>query len=156
MASRISQFAVLLTAAWCIMTLTHELGHLAGGWLGGAVLVEAELRPWRLPYSLFAPDPQPLLTLWAGPILGVAVPLLAAAGIRRRTAWFIAHFCLLANGLYLAVGWWEGSSELDATKLLDQGASAAQLWSYSIVTIAWGYTGLRADVVAHFHPSRHD
>lgn len=79
------------------MTLTHECGHIVGGWMGGATLTDCDLAPWRMPYSLHAPDPRPLMTLWSGPVLGVIVPLLAAAVIQRPWSWFVADFCVLAN-----------------------------------------------------------
>ena len=50
-------FVLLLVAAWCVMLLTHELGHVVAGWAGGATLVDADLAPWRLPYSVHQPDP---------------------------------------------------------------------------------------------------
>jgi hypothetical protein len=102
---RVLRFAALLVLAWWVMTLTHELGHVVGGLVGGGRLQTLELRPWKLPLSIFQPDPHPLLTLWSGPILGVAVPYLVAALVRRPLAWFVADFCLLANGVYLAISW---------------------------------------------------
>jgi len=134
----------LLVASWCVMTFTHELGHLVGGWCSGATLTQFELRPWRLPYSFFEPDPHPLVTLWAGPILGAVVPVLIACVVRRTWAWFIAHFCLLANGTYLAVSWFSGDSQLDTTKLLRHGAHPLPIVLYCVVTIVVGYVGFRA------------
>lgn len=133
------------------MVTFHELGHLLGGWLGGATLVSYDLTPWRLPYSLHAPDPKPLLTLWAGPIFGVAVPLLLALCLRRPWAWWIADFCLVANGAYLALGWISGAPHLDTARLLDAGASPLAIGVYCIVTLATGYVRFRADCLRFFH-----
>src|SRR6056297_1228052 len=107
-------FTGLLLIAWSVMISTRELGHLIGGWCGGASLTDLDLVPWRLPYSLHNPDPNPQLTLWGGPIFGVMIPIVAAMAVRRRGVWLIADFCLLANGTYLAIGWLAGDRFLDS------------------------------------------
>ena len=103
----------------------------------------ADLYPWHLPYSLFAPDPHPLVTLWGGPILGVLIPVMAAAFIRNDWAWFVANFCLLANGLYLATAWFTGDRYLDTAKLLEHGAHPIWIAGYCAATIGFGYAGFR-------------
>lgn len=148
--SRIFSFVLLIAASWCVMTFTHESGHLVGGWLSGGELLEFDLLPWHLPHSRFHPDPQPLVTLWAGPVLGVVVPISLAWVIRRNWAFFIADFCLLANGAYIAAGWIAGDTLLDATRLLDQGAHPAMLVLYSLMTIPLGYVRFRRDCVRAF------
>lgn len=148
--ARYAKFGGLLAAAWCVMTFTHESGHLIGGWLSGAELAALELRPWHLPYSLFRPDPQPLVTLWAGPLLGVVVPQLLAMLLRQQWWRFIANFCLIANGSYIAVGWFSGDAFLDTTRLIDQGAHPALVACYCLVTIPIGYIRFRSDCVRLF------
>lgn len=135
------------------MVVVHECGHLVGGVLGGGTLVEVELRPWRLPHSLFVPDPKPLVTLWSGPVMGVALPMVMALVVPRawrvnRPAWFIADFCLLANGTYLALAWLSGDRFLDTPRLLAEGASPVAIVAYCVLTIGFGYRRFRADVVA--------
>jgi hypothetical protein len=127
------------------MTSTHECGHIIGGWLGGATLVEADLLPWHLPHSLYQPDPIPLLTLWSGPILGVVVPLGCALVFRRTWIWFVANFCLLANGSYIATGWLSGDRFLDTPRLLNAGAWPLSILFYCAVTIGFGYFGFRSN-----------
>ena len=138
---------LLLAASFCVMAFTHEVGHLVGGHLAGATLQSASLWPWQLPYSIFSPDPRPLVTLWAGPVLGVIVPVVAAWAIRRRTAWFIANFCLLANGTYLALGWVSGDSHLDTARLLANGASPFTISTFCLISIMSGYWRLRASII---------
>ena len=135
--------AILLIAAWCVMTLTHELGHVLCGWLGGGRLQRADLLPWHLPYSIFDPDPHPLVTLWGGPILGVLIPFAVATAMRRKLAWGIAHFCMLANGSYLATAWLTGDRYLDTARLLQNGAHPLSIALYCAVTIGFGYRGFR-------------
>lgn len=143
--SRWLQLIALLIAGWCVMTFTHEAGHLVGGWLGGGTLQHAELRPWHLPHSLFEPDPHPLLTLWCGPLLGVVVPVIVALLIRRPWAWFLADFCLLANGAYLATAWITGDRYLDTPRLLAAGAWPISVATYCAITIGVGYFRFRRD-----------
>ena len=102
-----------------------------------------DLYPWHLPYSLFEPDPRPLVTLWGGPILGAFIPIVAAACIRNDWAWFVAYFCLLANGLYLATAWFTGDRYLDTPKLLEHGAHPFWIVVYCAATIGPGYSGFR-------------
>src|SRR6056297_2872847 len=78
---------------WTVMTITHELGHVAGGWLSGAHLTQLELSPWGLPFSIYHPDPYPLATLWAGPGLGCAIPLVGWLLMPHRCVAFVAASC---------------------------------------------------------------
>ncbi|MEZ6087515.1 MAG: hypothetical protein R3C05_05705 [Pirellulaceae bacterium] len=142
-ADRLLRFVALLMLAWWVMTLSHEVGHLIGGWLGGAKLVRVELRPWHLPYSLFQPDPHPLLTLWAGPLFGVAFPVTMALIVKARWLWFVASFCSVANGSYLATAWISGDAHLDTSRLLQAGAWPAGIAVYCCLTIGWGYLRFR-------------
>lgn len=139
---------LLLLASWCVMVLTHEIGHLLGGWLGGGRLVECDLAPWRLPYSFHNPDPRPKLTLWAGPLVGVLAPLLVATAIRHRWSWFIADFCLLANGVYLALAGLSGERLLDTPRMIVAGVHPLWIVSFCFVTIGMGYLRFRKDVAS--------
>ena len=134
------------------MTITHELGHIIGGACCGAMLTDFDLAPWRLPYSLHSPDPHPLVTLWAGPLPGIAVPVLAAILIGRHWAWFIADFCLIANGCYLALAWLSGDRFLDTPRLLSAGAHPATITLYCVSTIGLGYVRFRSDCIRLLTP----
>lgn len=148
--SSIAKLVVLLLCAWPGMLLSHEFGHILGGWLSGGMLKDYDLHPWRLPFSIHDPDPHPLFTLWSGPIFGVIAPLIAALLIRRRWSWFIADFCILANGLYLAASWASGDQYLDTTQLLAKGAHPSSILLYCAVTIPVGYLRFRRDCLAIF------
>lgn len=153
MRGRVVVFLGLLILSWIVMTFTHELGHLIGGWASGATLVDADLAPWRMPYSLHGPDPHPLVTLWCGPLLGVLIPLAIAAVIRRPSAWLVADFCLLANGLYLALAWLSGDRFLDTPRLLDAGAHPITITVFCLLTISIGYVRFRRDCVRRLKAS---
>lgn len=137
----------LCLLAWGVLLVTHETGHILAGWSCGGTLQAFELRPWRLPYSLFAPNPCPLRTVWGGPILGCLLPLLFAWLTGWREARLIACFCLLGNGLYLAVGWITGDPLLDTQQLLTHGAWPLSLLVFCTLTISTGYLGLRRELV---------
>ncbi len=136
------------------MVFTHEMGHIVGGWFCGGTLREADVLPWHLPYSIFAPDPYPLVTLWCGPILGVLVPLILALVLRRQWIWFIANFCLIANGSYLAMAWVSGDHYLDTHKLLAQGAHPVTIVVYCLSTIGFGYIWFRQSCISILEPPR--
>jgi hypothetical protein len=152
---RLSIFVRLLAASWVVMTFTHEFGHIVGGMISGATLTDFDLVPWRMPYSLHSPDPHPLITLWAGPLLGVAVPLIAASVMHKRWAWFIADFCLITNGCYLALAWLSGDRYLDTPRLLAAGTHPASIVVYCTLTIGFGYVWFRSDCV-HFLASQRE
>lgn len=125
------------------MTFVHESGHIICGSACGGTLRSVDLLPWHLPYSLFEPDPCPLITLWGGPILGVLIPLIIAFAIRKAWLLFIADFCLLANGVYLATAWLSGDRYLDTPQLLAHGAHPISIVTYCVLTIGFGYVRFR-------------
>jgi hypothetical protein len=129
------------------MTVVHETGHIVAGWASGGTLREADVAPWSLPHSHFDPDPHPLVTLWGGPVIGALVPLAIAALVRHGWMWFIAFFCVLANGSYLAIAWVTGERYLDTPRLLHHGAHPATIVAYCVVTIAVGYVGFRRQCI---------
>lgn len=156
LAKRIFRFALLLVASWVVMTSTHEMGHIVGGWCSGGTLKTADLLPWHLPYSIFDPDPRPLVTLWCGPILGVVIPVGLAIVLRREWIWFIANFCVLANGAYLATAWISGDRHLDTPRLLEHGAHPIAIGLYCVLTIGFGYVGFRRSCIRVLASSRQD
>jgi hypothetical protein len=142
------RFLLLLVASWIVMTFTHEMGHIIGGIGCGGSLQSADLLPWHLPYSIFEPDPFPLVTLWAGLILGVVGPVAIAMIAQRDWMWFIANFCVLANGAYIAAAWFSADRYLDTTKLLEHGASPITIAVYCSLTIGFGYVGFRRSCIS--------
>jgi hypothetical protein len=150
MIERLAKFVILLIASWSSMTFLHEVGHIVCGWACGGTLRSADLLPWHLPYSMFEPDPRPLVTLWGGPIFGALVPLAFALVVKANWAWFIAYFCILANGAYLATAWFSDDRFLDTPKLLEHGAHPLTIVIYCILTIGFGYVGFRKECLCVF------
>ena len=144
---RVTRFLLLLVASWIAMTFTHEMGHIIGGTCCGGSLKSADLLPWHLPYSIFEPDPFPLVTLWAGLIIGVLAPVAVAMFVQREWMWFIANFCILANGAYIATAWISGDRYLDTPKLLEHGAHPITIAIYCSLTIGFGYVGFRRSCI---------
>ncbi len=116
---------------WLAMMLVHELGHVLAAWATGGQVVYVNLYPGQLSSTLVRPNPHPSIVLWAGLLAGWIVPAAIARsvqvgpltigkpGIRHSlNGW--AAFCLLAGGVYLAIG---GSE-----KLTDTGQLVAADW----------------------------
>jgi hypothetical protein len=153
---RILRFMLLLVLAWSVMVMTHELGHIVSGCCLGATLVDFDIRPWGLPYNVFSSDPHPLLILWGGPVLGVLTPLAVAMFFRTPAIWFVADFCLLANGIYLAIAWIAGDSHLDTTRILKHGGSPVLVAMFCLISVGAGYFRFRRDVIAVFSDANPD
>lgn len=147
------QFALLLLVSWCVMVTTHEAGHILAGCACGGELVDYELRPWKLPHSYFNPDPHPLITVWAGPVLGVLLPISVALIVRKQVMWLIADFCLIANGSYLAAAWFSGDRLLDTQRLIDAGAPAWSIATYIVATCLIGYLRFRNSCMRYLSSS---
>src|SRR5437879_2266857 len=110
---RLHQIVLILSTvlgSWLGMQAVHEFGHVLGAWLTGGRVARVVLHPFTISRTDLADNPKPLVVVWAGPVVGVAIPVLlwaAAAAARRPGAFvlrFFAGFCLLANGLYIGVG----------------------------------------------------
>ena len=104
-------FAVSLVAlCWYAMMAVHELGHVVGAVVTGGSVVRVVLHPLAISRTDVAPNPQPGVVVWLGPIVGCAVPVaLWFLTPRRFTLWrsiaqFFAGFCLISNGAYIAAG----------------------------------------------------
>jgi len=144
---RFHQVVLLVSAsllAWLWMQAVHELGHVAAAWLTGGHVQQVVLHPLAISRTDVEPNPCPLLVAWGGPMIGSALPLAAyglAAALQPRASWlarFFAGFCLLANGLYIGVGSFEGIG--DAGDLLAQGAPRWSLWLFGLATAPAGLT----------------
>lgn len=113
---RLATAVVTLWASWWLMMAVHETGHVLAAWATGGHIHRIDLSPIAFSQTHLATNPEPLLVVWAGPVFGVAAPLLVLATthlspVRTRLACcrplltFFAGFCLLANGAYLGLGW---------------------------------------------------
>jgi len=69
------------------------------------------LHPLIISHTDLGENPHPLAVVWGGPVVGSALPLLAfafASVCRLPGVYlfrFFAGFCLVANGVYIGIGW---------------------------------------------------
>ena len=132
-----------LVASWMGMQAVHELGHCLGAWATGGSIARVILKPWTISQTILAENPKPLAVVWAGPIIGVTVPLLLWAFAAWRTLTiafalrFFAGFCLVANGIYLGIGSFFGIG--DCGEMLCHGSNIFWLWLFGLATIPAGF-----------------
>jgi Peptidase M50B-like len=131
-----------ILVSWLGMQAVHESGHMLGAWLTGARVERVVLHPLTISRTDLAENPRPLLVAWAGPSMGVLVPLLLwaiAAAVRLSAAFlfhFFAGFCLIANGLYIGLGSFGHIG--DCREMLLHGSQLWQLWLFGLVTAPLG------------------
>lgn len=138
--------AVLLIAvaglSWFWMQAIHELGHVLGAWMTGGTVKQVVLHPLAISRTDVGHNPQPLVVVWAGPVIGVVAPLAAwgvLAGARVSLAWlmqFFAGFCCLANGLYIGVGSLDRVG--DAGDMLRHHSPIWTLWLFGLLVAPAG------------------
>src|SRR5207244_10439690 len=77
--SRLPQVVLIcstLLGSWLGMQAVHELGHVLGAWLTGGRVARVVLYPLTISRTDLADNPRPLVVVWAGPLVGVTIPLL--------------------------------------------------------------------------------
>jgi hypothetical protein len=142
---RLHQLVLALSAvagSWFAMQAVHELGHVLGAWLTRGEVARVVLYPLTISRTDLARNPSPLLVVWAGPVIGVLLPLALwgiAAAARLPGAFvlrFFAGFCFVANGAYISAG--SFGSIGDCGEMLRHGSPLWTLWLFGIVTIPLG------------------
>jgi hypothetical protein len=134
--------ATLLPLCWLGMMAVHELGHVIGLRATGGTVAKVVLHPLTISRTDPGLDPRPLPVVWAGPFVGVLLPM-AAAGVARLLyvpgrflLQFFAGFCLIANGCYIGVGAFDPVG--DARELLRLGTPEWQLAVFGLVCVPLG------------------
>jgi hypothetical protein len=131
-----------ILGSWLGMQAVHELGHVLGAWATGAQVTQVVLTPTTISRTDVANNSRPLIVVWAGPIIGVGLPvvmwfLAQAAGLPGAFVLrFFAGFCFLADGLYIGLGSFGGVG--DCGEMLRHGSSLWQLWLFGAVTAPIG------------------
>jgi hypothetical protein len=131
-----------LSATWLGLQAVHEFGHVLAAWLTGGRVSRVVLHPLTISRTDLAKNPHPLVVVWAGPVIGIAIPLLlwtAAAAARLPGAYvlrFFAASCLVANGLYIGLGSFNRVG--DCGEMLRHGSAPWQLWLFGAVTVPAG------------------
>ena len=141
-AAQMLLIGTFLPLCWLAMMAVHELGHVVGALATGGKVATVVLYPLTISRTDVSINPRPLLVVWAGPLIGVLLPLAAAAALRAcRFPWayllrFFAGFCLIANGAYIGVGSFDRVG--DAGDMLRHGSAAWTLWLFGAVTFPLG------------------
>lgn len=132
-----------LWAAWLAMQAIHEAGHVLAAVLTGGRVSNVVLHPLAISRTDLAENPHPVIVCWAGPVFGVIGPLLLwvlARAFRFRAEFvlrFLAGFCLVANGLYIGLGWLLKAN--DAADLIALGEPHWRLWLFGAMTVPTGF-----------------
>jgi hypothetical protein len=132
----------LLPLCWLWMQVVHEAGHVIAVWAAGGEIARVVLHPLTISRTDVAVDPIPLLTVWAGPLVGVLGPLMAFAFVRvarlplSYLLRFFAGFCLVANGAYIGIGAFAGVG--DAGQMLRHGTPILCLFAFGVATLPVG------------------
>ena len=128
---------------WLAFMACHELGHVIAGLATGGSITKVVLHPLAISRTDVSPNPSPLTVVWAGPIVGVLLPV---------TIWFLfwklkirgdyltqffAGFCLIANGAYIGIGSFENVG--DAGDMIKYGSPTWLLWLFGIATVPLGF-----------------
>jgi len=131
-----------LPLCWLGMMAVHELGHVVGAVVTGGTVERVVLHPLTISRTDVSPNPRPLFVVWAGPTVGVLLPL-ALLTVARAARWnksyliqFFAGFCFIANGTYIGVGSFGRIG--DAGDMLRHGSPIWTLWAFGLVAFLLG------------------
>lgn len=139
--------------SWFGAMLVHEFGHVIGAVATGGRVDGVVLPAVGFSQTLIGGEPHMLITIWAGPLVGVLLPLAVYAGwlagrLPGDYVWrFFCGVCLVLNGAYLAFGTINNAG--DVGDLLFYGAAKWQLWFFGAVTMPTGMWMWRG-IGAHF------
>jgi hypothetical protein len=143
---RLHQFLLIgsfLPLCWLGFMGVHELGHVLAAWATGGGVVKVVLHPLSLSRTDVHPNPSPLVVVWAGPIVGVMLPLLlwGVFCVARLPGGYLARFfagtCLIANGLYIGAG--SLGRVGDAGDMMRWGTPIWVLWLFGLLTAPPGF-----------------
>ena len=132
-----------LLGSWLGMQAVHESGHITAAYLTGGRVATVVLHPLTISRTDLSDNPKPALVVWAGPVVGVLLPLAlwgVAAGLRLQGAFvlrFFAGFCLVANGAYIGGGSFDGIG--DCGEMLRHGSERWHLWQFGARTVPAGF-----------------
>lgn len=139
-------FGAVMLLSWLLMQAAHELGHIIGAKLTGGEVKKVVLHPAAISRTDVHPNPRPLIVVWAGPVIGILLPVTIWIAVRltlgpssvisQNILRFFAGFCLIANGAYIAFG--SISRVGDCGEMLRHGSPRWLLWLFGALTIPAG------------------
>jgi hypothetical protein len=134
--------ASTLAVSWLGMMVVHECGHVTGALVTGGKVKHVALPLIGFSRTDVSVNPRPLIVVWAGPVLGSIVPLLAWAAmalLKLQSAYlmrFFAGYCLIANGAYIGAGSFDQVG--DTYVMLLFGSRMWQLWLFGAMAFSAG------------------
>jgi sterol desaturase/sphingolipid hydroxylase (fatty acid hydroxylase superfamily) len=127
-AAQILLIVTFVPFCWLAMQAVHELGHVLVARLTGGEVVKVALHPLIVSQTDLGENPHPLAVVWGGPLVGAILPMLLfglASAIKFPGVYmfrFFAGFCLVANGVYIGIGW-ALADGADPNVMMENGSS---------------------------------
>ena len=141
--------ASFVPACWLLMQAVHELGHVSVALVSGGTVSKVVLHPLAISRTDSTGSLYPLLVVWAGPVIGVVLPLALLAvfkAARLKWAYLVQFF---ARNLPDCQRRSSGSDRFqrigDAGDLIRHGSPIGLLWLFGLVTVPlglWLWNGL--------------
>jgi len=134
-----------------LMLFFHEISHLVVASLLGVELTFIDIFPGKISSMITVPNPYDSVIVWAGILLGsvlpfALIPIWNTKSLQAGTFFKLwAYFCVLANGSYLSLGFWESLS--DSGKLIGFGWPVWSIIGIGIVIAAIGYVCIRSTIL---------
>lgn len=131
-----------LALSWLAMMATHELGHVFHAWVTGGTVAHVSFPLIGFSQTHLSDNPSPHFVAWGGALWGCVIPLIVlgvavVTKVRLRfVIRFVAGFCLVANGVYLAAGSFIGAG--DAGDLMRLGSPQWVLLCFGAIVIPLG------------------
>ena len=142
LSARFALMLGILYISWLGMMAVHEAGHVLHARVSGGVVERVHIPPVGFSQTFYSVNPRPHFVAWGGAVWGSVIPLMFLAvlssgpGWVRRATQFFAGFCLIANGVYLGIGWTTRAG--DAGDLLKHGTPLGVLFTFGVVTSTAG------------------
>jgi hypothetical protein len=143
---RLAQILLIVTFtgfSWLAMQVVHEAGHVLIARMTGGEVIKVALHPFIVSRTDLGENPHPLAVVWGGPIVGSVLPLLVfglAVACRLPAVYlfrFFAGFCLIANGVYIGVGW-ALADGADPSVMTENGSPVWALVLFGLLTAPLG------------------
>ena len=135
--------ASFIPFCWLAFMAVHELGHVIAGLITGGSISKVVVHPLAISRTDVSPNPQPLVTVWAGPVFGGFLPTAIWVSLRKLKlpgdylARFFAGFSMIANGAYIGIGSFEKIG--DAGDMINHGSPIWLLWLFGVITVPIGF-----------------
>ena len=136
------KFLMTLAISWYPFMCIHELGHCISAKINRGSIESVTLVPWRFSQTVIRDSRNPLMDAWMGPVIGVILPLLIWLICKKHPkmdfySTLFAGFCLLANGLYIGIGWIDKIG--DCGDILKHQGNTPSMLFFGILTVIPGF-----------------